>query len=74
MPFGKYKGQDVRSLPKKYLQWLDRTVNLRDQLRYEVRHVLYGEPVPIVPSVIDINAMVKDFATTLEELNSPDAT
>jgi hypothetical protein len=74
MPFGKHKGQNVRTLPKKYLQWLARTVSLRGQLRNEVRNVLYGEPMPIVPSVIDINKLAKRFETTWEEINMPDAT
>jgi Putative quorum-sensing-regulated virulence factor len=74
MPFGKHKGQNVRTLPKKYLQWLVRTVSLRGQLRNEVRNVLYGEPIPILPPVIDINRLVKDFETTWEEINNPDAT
>jgi Putative quorum-sensing-regulated virulence factor len=74
MPFGKHKGQNVRTLPKKYLQWLDRTVGLRGQLLNEVRNILYGEPMPIIPREIDINKVVKDFEATWEEINMPDAT
>lgn len=74
MPFGKHKGKQVCTLPKSYLRWLDRTVSLRDQLRSEVRNLLYGEPMPIAHRVIDINEIVKDFETTLEEMSNPDAT
>jgi hypothetical protein len=74
MPFGKHKGQNVRRLPKTYLHWLDRKVNLRGQLRNEVRNILYGEPMPIVLRDIDINKFVKDFEATWEEINTPDAT
>jgi hypothetical protein len=73
MPFGKHKGQSLRTLPKTYLQWLG-TISLRGQLRNEVRNILYGEPMPIVPRNIDINKFVKDFEATWEEINMPDAT
>ena len=73
MPFGKHKGKNVRTLPKAYLQWLG-TISLRGQLRNEVRNILYGEPIPIVPRNIDINKFAKDFETTIEEINRPDAT
>jgi len=40
MPFGKYKGEEVDSIPEEYLQWLWEEVDLRGQLKRSVRHVL----------------------------------
>ena len=36
MPFGKHRGEPLRSLPDDYLQWLARSVELREPLRSAV--------------------------------------
>lgn len=40
MPFGKYKGEYVDSIPIEYLQWLLENVDLRNNLRMSVLNAL----------------------------------
>jgi hypothetical protein len=47
MPFGKYYGEDVRSIPHDYLRWILENVVLRTHgLEEEIRAVLSGEDSP----------------------------
>jgi hypothetical protein len=52
MPFGKYQGDEVHELPRRYLNWLDREVLLYGDLRKAVSEALSGrryDPPPAVP-------------------------
>lgn len=40
MPFGKHKGQNVSTLPKRYLQWLRQNVELNGELAAAVSAAL----------------------------------
>lgn len=42
MPFGKHRGCEVADLPKAYLDWLYRNVELREPLQSEVILALFG--------------------------------
>ena len=45
MPFGKHKNQDLRSIPRDYLQWvLANCTNISYVLREEIRFVLDDAP------------------------------
>jgi hypothetical protein len=45
MPFGKFKGYDVETLPAAYLVWLAEKVELREPLRSAVMAAI-GESIP----------------------------
>ena len=59
MPFGKYKGVDVRDLPEDYVVWLIDTIELRDPLKSAVRAEAearagsssYRRPVAVEPII-----------------------
>lgn len=40
MPFGKFKGELLESIPTDYLQWLQENVELRQELALEVENQL----------------------------------
>jgi uncharacterized protein (DUF3820 family) len=46
LPFGKYKGGDIRVVPKKYLKWLLANVQLFPELKAGIRAVLKDEAPP----------------------------
>ena len=46
MTFGKYKGQDIRVIPNKYLRWLLGNVSLYPDLDIGIRAVLKDEEIP----------------------------
>jgi hypothetical protein len=69
MPFGKHKGRPVETLPRSYLKWLERAVDLRGDLKDAVRSALHGEPIPTAP---DVDDLVVDFETQLEAIKKPD--
>jgi len=50
MPFGKYQGAQVDTLPIDYLKWMYETIDLRGRLRLEVQIQLvrngYLDPLP----------------------------
>jgi hypothetical protein len=41
MPFGKYRGIEVDSLPEQYLEWLWQNIDLREPLYSAVRDALF---------------------------------
>ncbi len=40
MPFGKYKGRELKNIPRAYLEWLSEKVNLNKPLQHEVSYYL----------------------------------
>jgi len=42
MPFGKHKGMELEELPRPYLVWLRKNVQLFGQLQAEVEAILDG--------------------------------
>ena len=51
MPFGKYRGCDIRRIPHSYLHWLLANCSLAEYLENEVRQVLGLEDPPMHPLV-----------------------
>jgi len=52
MPFGKYKGWNINTIPENYLRWLWDEVELRGQLYAEVEAVLSNAVVSMPHSEI----------------------
>lgn len=53
MPFGKHKGKPVADVPKRYLTWLIRNVDLQPPLLHHVGNRLYGTPIPETTATTD---------------------
>jgi hypothetical protein len=73
MPFGKFEGEEVSTLPKGYLRWLLDNVNLYGRLAEEVRATLRGEkPKPSFgehrTSGVQVEQVIQDFAAQLDAL------
>ena len=49
MPFGKFKGQDVRDLPTEYLLWMLAKVALRDPLLSAIEEEVDERGVDLPP-------------------------
>lgn len=60
MPFGKYEGSEISSIPREYLSWLITSCTDRDDSRYSIGQVKYyakkellardnGKPEPTAP-------------------------
>ena len=47
MPFGKHRGTSIKDIPADYLQWLHKTVELREPLRGAVKAALSWKAVPV---------------------------
>ena len=50
MPFGKFKGVPIGEIETSYLQWLHKTVDLREPLRSAVKAALAWKAVPVPPA------------------------
>ena len=50
MPFGKFKGVPIGEIETSYLQWLHKTVELREPLRSAVSVALSWKAVPVPPA------------------------
>lgn len=50
MPFGKFKGVPIGEIETSYLQWLHKTVELREPLRSAVSAALSWKAVPVPPA------------------------
>jgi hypothetical protein len=46
MPFGRYKGKSLRTIPSDYLAWLLSLANLRPGLRSDITHELKTRTTP----------------------------
>lgn len=74
MPFGKFRGQPVAMLPKRYLRWLTENVDLRGQLNVEVHAALCGWACPsVVDKTPDVDAIVRDIDAQIAELEKEKA-
>lgn len=47
MPFGKYQGTTIEQLPRHYLKWALRNINLTDALRGAMEAALNGDDMPL---------------------------
>lgn len=65
MPFGKHKGREVATLPKKYLRWVERYCNMNLELYHEIEWVLTGKLKPTPKETVE--EIVQDFETQLLE-------
>jgi hypothetical protein len=75
MPFGKYLGQPVATLPRRYLRWLLDNVDLKGRLKAEVQSGLWGVPVSSPQqqdTCLDVESVVQDIDTQLEEMKKAD--
>jgi hypothetical protein len=65
MPFGKHKGESVETLPKRYLKWLQKEVDLREPLATAVDCAIRGKPYipPKPPKSMEqlVDEIVKPF-------------
>ncbi len=43
MPFGKHRGKELTKVPKRYLRWCEKNLDLREPLATAVRLALRGE-------------------------------
>jgi len=64
--FGKHAGEEVASLPKRYLKWLANNVKLQGDLLHEIHYLVYGTPRPEpAPDGADL---VPDFEAQINEM------
>jgi hypothetical protein len=42
MPFGRYKGSEVASIPPDYLEWVRDNLSVRPEIAYEIDSLLRG--------------------------------
>ena len=52
MPFGMFKGQELRTLPRNYLQWVIKTCKLYNHLYDDIVAVLNRTPYEQTPDEI----------------------
>jgi hypothetical protein len=69
MPFGKYRGCEVDTLPPQYLEWLWENCDLREPLLSAVREALDLEeeddtPAPRSALSPEVRAMAKELVST----------
>ena len=62
MPFGKYKGRSVSTLPEDYLMWLWDSVDLRGRLRGEVEAALFDNAVVAMPQEDQVKTIYRELA------------
>ena len=59
MPFGRYKGRDIQTVPRGYLRWMRENMELGPQFAHAVKCAINKEPV-------DLGAV--DLRTTEEKV------
>jgi uncharacterized protein (DUF3820 family) len=51
MPFGKHKGQHLEDIPKKYLRWVRKNLDLDSRLGSAIDCAILGKPIPEPESI-----------------------
>jgi hypothetical protein len=71
MPFGKYKGELISSLPTDYLEWLVENAELREPLKTQIHDVLDGvdEGVDIDSGIIQRLQKIEQRLAILEAMH-----
>jgi hypothetical protein len=62
MPFGKFKGCPVHSLPEDYLSWLWENIELREPLRSAVADALEGQEPHFLPEPSTVKGIYRRLA------------
>jgi Putative quorum-sensing-regulated virulence factor len=72
MPFGKYKGQPIATVPRGYLRWLKENVDLHGWLARAVDCALRGLPIPEPEEDMDtrVHRIVKPWSPGDGEVES----
>lgn len=51
MPFGKHAKKPISEVPKGYLKWMIKEMDLREPLRSQIKAAIDGLPIPTSPVI-----------------------